>query len=79
MEHYAVTETQLHTNGAIAHISLDHGTDKAAALSHYHSALASLPVSLLVAGTVMLNFIDDQTGAGYTMSETIKGTGVLEE
>lgn len=78
MEHYAVTETQLNTNGAISHLSLDHGTDKAAALSHYHNALASLPVSLLVAGTVMMNVIDDVTGSGYTMSETIKGTGVLE-
>lgn len=77
MERYAVTEIQLHTNGAIACASLDHGTDKAGALSHYHMALASGVASGLVAMTATMTVMDDQIGIGHTTSETVKGTGVL--
>lgn len=77
MERYAVTETQLYTNGAIAHINLDHGTNERAARSHYHNALASGLASGLIAETVTLNMIDDATGYGYTQSETVKGQGTL--
>lgn len=77
MERYAVVELQLNPNGAIGNIVTDHGTDQAAALSHYHMALASAPVSTLVATTVILQtFIG---GYGGTQGETIKGTGVLAE
>lgn len=75
MERYAVTESQLNTNGAIAHISLDHGTDERAAKSHYHNALASGLASGLIAVTVTLNVMDDETGFGHSQSETVKGNG----
>ena len=77
MQRYAVTEIQLHTNGAIAHVSLDHGTDEAGAKSHYHMAIASGLASGLIAETVVLVMLDDATGYGYTQSEAVKGTGVL--
>ena len=77
MERYAVTETQFNTNGAIAHISLDHGADESAAKSHYHMALASGLASGLVAVTVTLTAFDEN-GNGRSKSETVKGTGVLE-
>ena len=79
MQRYAVTETQLNTNGAIGHISLDHGTDEAGAKSHYHMALASGLASGLIAVTVALTMMDDTNGNSYTLSETVKGTGVLIE
>lgn len=78
MKRYAVTEAQLNTNGAIAHISLDHGTNESAAKSHYHMALASGLASLLIASTVTMTVMDDETGIGYTQSETVKGNGTLE-
>ena len=77
MERYAVVELQLNPNGAIGNIVTDHGTDKAAALSHYHMALASAPVSTLVATTVILQTFYDWNGGAQ--SETIMGTGVLAE
>ena len=78
MERYAVVELQLNPNGAIGNLVTDHGTDKAAALSHYHMALASAPASILVATTVILQtFYDDRYGG--TQAETINGTGVLAE
>lgn len=77
MKRYAVTEAQLNTNGAIAHISIDHGTDEAAAKSHYHMALASGLASLLIAATVTMTVMDDENGLGYTQSETVKGNGTL--
>lgn len=74
---YSVTEAQLNANGAIGHLNTDYGTNEAGALSHFHMALASATSSLLVATTVTLNaFMTD--GSGYSRSETIKGTGVLE-
>jgi len=76
MERYAVTEIQMYANGAIAHLSADHGTDKSGAISHYHTALASGTTSGLIAMTATLTMMDDQTGFGYTVSETVKGTGV---
>lgn len=76
MERYSVTEAQLNTNGAIAHINIDHGTDEAAARSHYHMALASATASGLVAVTVTLNCFGEN-GSGWTKSETEKGQGVL--
>ena len=79
MKRYAVTEAQLNTNGAIAHISLDHGADESAAKSHFHMALASGLASGLIACTVTLTMMDDVTGYGYSQSETVKGTGVLIE
>ena len=75
MERYAVTESQLNTNGAIAHSSIDYGTDESAAKSHYHTALASGLASGLIAETVTLVVMDDATGNGYAQSETVKGTG----
>ena len=75
MKRYAVTEAQLNTNGAIAHINLDHGTDEAAAKSHYHMALASGLISGLVAVTVTMTVMDDESGMGFSQSETVKGTG----
>lgn len=77
MERYAVTEAQLNTNGAIAHISLDHGTDKRAAESHYHMALASGLASGLIAVTVTMTMMDDETGMGWTKVDEVKGTGAL--
>ena len=77
MKRYAVTEAQLNANGAIAHISMDHGTDETAAKSHYHMALASGMASPLIASTVTLTMMDDETGMGYSQSETVKGTGTL--
>ena len=77
MQRYSVTETQLNTNGAIGHISLDHGTDEAGAKSHYYMALASGLASGLIAVTVSLTMMDDTTGNSYTMSEKVNGTGVL--
>lgn len=79
MKRYAVTEAQLNTNGAIAHISIDHGTDESAAKSHFHMALASGLASGLIALTVTLTTMDDATGFGISQSETVKGTGVLAE
>ena len=79
MKRYAVTEAQLNVNGAIAHISIDHGADESAAKSHYHMALASGLASGLIACTVMLTVMDDESGNGYVQSETVKGTGVLIE
>lgn len=73
-ERYAVTEVQLNANGAIGHASYDYGENKASALSHYHSALASAPVSQLISMTVVL-CVFLPNGDGYTVSETIKGTG----
>ena len=78
MNRFAVTETQFNTNGAIAHISIDHGTDESGATSHYHMALASGLASGLVAVTVALNSFDEN-GHGWSKSETVKGTGVLIE
>ena len=75
MKRYAVTEAQLHTNGAIAHGTFDYGTNEAAAIGHYHSALASGVASGLIALTVMLEVMDDESGFGYVQSETVKGTG----
>lgn len=78
MGRYAVTETQLNTNGAISHSSFDYGSDEAGATSHYHMALASGVSSVLVAVTVTIaTFTDD--GRGWVQSETVKGTGVLAE
>lgn len=79
MERYSVTEAQLNTNGAIAHINIDHGTDKRAAVSHFHTALASGLVSGLIAVTVTLTMMDDETGMGWTKVDEVKGTGVLAE
>lgn len=75
MRRYAVTEAQLNTNGAIAHISMDHGTDETAAKSHYHMALASGLASGLISCTVMMTVMDDENGMGYVQSETVNGTG----
>lgn len=75
MEHYAVVELQLNPNGAIGNIVTDYGTNKAAAISAYHTALASAPVSTLVATAVILQTFAD--GYGGDQSETIFGTGVL--
>ena len=77
MQRYSVTEAQLHTNGAIAHSSIDYGTDESAAKSHYHTALASGLASGLIAETVTLTMMDDESGIGYAQSETVKGTGTL--
>ena len=79
MQRYAVTEAQLNTNGAIALQSFDYGTNESAAKGHYHSALASGVASGLIAETVVLTMMDDVTGFGWTQSETVKGTGVLNE
>ena len=49
-KHFAVVELQLNTNGAIGNIVVDHGENEAAAISAQHMALASVPVSGLVAG-----------------------------
>lgn len=76
MERYSVTEIQFNVNGAIAHISIDHGTDESGALSHYHMALASGLASGLVAVTVSLDAFDEH-GHGWSKSETVKGTGTL--
>ena len=78
MKRYSVTEAQLNTNGAIAHISIDYGPDEAAAKSHYHTALASGVASGLIAETATLTMMDDATGYGWSQSETVQGTGVLE-
>ena len=75
MERYAVTEAQLHANGAIAVAGFDYGTNKAAAVGHYHSALSSGVASGLIALTATLTTMDDATGMGYSQSETVKGTG----
>lgn len=75
MQRYSVTEAQLHTNGAIAHSSVDYGTNEASAKSHYHMALASGLASGLIAETVTLTMMDDASGMGYAQSETVKGTG----
>lgn len=77
MERYAVVELQLNPNGAIGNIVTDYGTNKAAAVSAYHTALASAPVSTLVATTVILQTFYDRYGSAQ--SETIMGTGVLSE
>lgn len=79
MERYSVTEAQLNTNGAIGHSSVDYGTDKRAAESHFHMALASGLASGLIAETVMLTMMDDETGMGWTKIDEVKGTGVLAE
>ena len=75
MERYSVTEAQLNTNGAIAHASYDYGTNKTAAEGHYFSALASGLASGLIAETVILTAMDDETGIGWTKSDAVKGTG----
>ena len=75
MQRFSVTEAQLHTNGAIAHSSIDYGTDESAAKSHYHMALASGLASGLIAETVTMTMMDDESGIGYAQSETVKGTG----
>ena len=75
MNRFSVTETQFNTNGAIAHSSIDYGTDEAGALSHFHMALASGIASSLVAVTVTLNSFDED-GRGWSRSETVKGTGI---
>lgn len=75
MKRYSVTEAQLHTNGAIAHSSIDYGTDESAAKSHYHMALASGLASGLIAETVTITVMDDENGIGYSQGETVKGTG----
>lgn len=77
MERYAVVELQLNPNGAIGNIVTDHGTDKAAALSHYHLALASATVSTVVSTAVIMQVFHDEDG--YTHGEQINGTGVLAE
>lgn len=77
MEHYAVVELQLNPNGAIGNLVTDHGTDKAAALSHYHTALASATVATVASTAVILQTFAD--GYGGNQSETIFGTGVLAE
>lgn len=79
MKRFCVTESQLHTNGAIACLSLDHGGDERAAKSHYHNALASGLASGLIACTVTLVGMEDDTGFGFVMTETVKGNGVLAE
>lgn len=77
MERYAVVELQLNPNGAIGNIVTDHGTDKAAALSHYHMALASAPVATVVSTAVIMQAFHDDDG--FTHGEQINGKGVLAE
>lgn len=75
MERYSITEAQLNTNGAIGHASFDYGTNKTGAEGHFHSALASGLASGLIAETVILTAMDDETGMGWTKSDSVKGTG----
>lgn len=76
MERYSITESQLNTNGAIGHQSFDYGGNKKAAESHFHTALASGLASGLIAETVTLVMMDDETGHGWAKNETVKGNGV---
>ena len=80
-KHEAVIELQFHTNGAIANIVSDYGTNEAAAISAQHTILASIPISGLVAGAAIRVVFDDemQDSAGWFTGEVIKGTGVLAE
>ena len=75
MERYSVTEAQLNTNGAIAHISIDYGTNETGAKSHFHNALAAGLASGLIAETVTITMMNDENGFGWSQSETVKGTG----
>lgn len=75
MKRYAVTEAQLNANGAIGHINVDYGTNESAARGHYYSALASGLASGLIACTVTINVMDDETGVCYAQSNSVKGTG----
>jgi len=78
MQRFSITEAQLYQNGAIGHASYDYGTNESGAKGHYHSALASGIASGLIACTVTMTMMDDESGLGYSQSETVKGTGVLE-
>lgn len=80
-KHHAVVELQLNTNGAIGNIVTDYGTNEAAAVSAQHYALASIPVSGLVAGAAIRVIFDDelQDSAGWFTGEVLKGTGTLNE
>ena len=76
--YHATAQLQLNENGAIGNLVADHGENENAAVSAYHSAGASIPISPLVAGAIIhVTFADD--GSGSIHGEIIKGTGTIAE
>lgn len=76
--YHATIQLQLNSTGAIGNIVLDHGENSNEAVSAYHSAGASIPISQLVAGAIIHVTISDEGGGSIT-GEIIKGTGTIQE
>lgn len=76
--YHATVQLQLNDNGAIGNIVLDHGENGNQAVSAYHSAGASIPISQLVAGAIIHVTISDE-GGGSISGEIIKGNGTMQE
>ena len=75
--YHATVQLQLNSNGAIGNIVLDHGEDSNQAVSAYHSAGASIPISQLVAGAIIHVTMNDE-GGGSISGEIIQGTGTMQ-
>ena len=75
--YHATVQLQLNSNGAIGNIVLDHGEDSNQAVSAYHSAGASIPISQLVAGAIIHVTLNDE-GGGSISGEIIQGTGTMQ-
>lgn len=75
--YHATIQLQLNSNGAIGNIVLDHGEDSNQAVSAYHSAGASIPISQLVAGAIIHVTMNDE-GGGSISGEIIQGTGTMQ-
>ena len=76
--HHATVQLQLNDNGAIGNIVLDHGENANQAVSAYHSAGASIPISQLVAGAIIHVTINEEGGGSIT-GEIIQGPGTMQE
>ena len=74
---HATVQLQLNSNGAIGNIVLDHGENSNQAVSAYHSAGASIPISQLVAGAIIHVTMNDE-GGGSISGEIIQGTGTMQ-
>ena len=75
--YHATVQLQLNSNGAIGNIVLDHGENSNQAVSAYHSAGASIPISQLVAGAIIHVTMNDE-GGGSISGEIIQGTGTMQ-
>ena len=76
--YHATVQLQLNDNGAISNLVFDHGESTSQAVSAYHSAGASIPISQLVAGAIIHVTINDEGGGSIT-GEIIKGNGTMQE